>query len=115
MRIAFSFRVGMMNAMVGAPGNRPSFQSERAAQSQKVFDRFRGFEPAMGEQAMIANADAQAAGEPPQKDGDSERGPTEVEKGYDRADMKRQHEKRHRPVDWVFVAIDRYLVSHLSP
>src|SRR4029434_9181464 len=114
MRVAVAFRVRVMTAMRRDPGDRASFESERAAYSQKVLDPFRGFESTVSEEAVIANADAEAAGDPPHQDGDFERGPTEIEKGQSRADVKRKHEKGDRPVDRSFMRIDRYLVSHFS-
>ena len=67
MRIAFLIGKLMVNAVRGHPENRAAFESERRENGQDIFQPFGNFVSAMREQAVIAHADAQAGGDPPEK------------------------------------------------
>ncbi len=64
MRIARTISVRMMYAVSHQPLNGTTFESQRAAGNEKVFNRFRYFVTAMGKQPMIAHADTKTAGNP---------------------------------------------------
>ena len=64
VRIAVLVGVLMMDAVRRDPEDRPAFERERPAQRQEVLDRFRGLEPAVGQQPVIADADAEADHDP---------------------------------------------------
>ena len=68
VRIAFFVRILVMLAMRGDPENRSAFERQRSAGGQEIFDPFRSFVAAMGEQPVIAHADSQASRNPPKQD-----------------------------------------------
>src|ERR1700722_10981261 len=78
--IALFVRILMMHAVGGDPGNRAAFYGQRAAGSQEILNEFRGFVAAMGKQAVIAHANAQAAGNPPHHQGKDQGLPGKEEK-----------------------------------
>ena len=68
-RVRIAFLVGelMMNAMRRHPENRTAFERERGAHRQEIFHPLGSLVAAMGQQAVIAHADAEAARDPPQE------------------------------------------------
>ena len=72
MRVAFFVGVLVMHAMSSNPEDGPAFESERAADREEILHPFGSLVAAMGEQAVVAHADAEAAGDPPEQDGDEE-------------------------------------------
>ncbi len=128
MRVTFFVGVLMMDAMRSNPSYWPAFESERAAHRQEIFDSFGRLVPSMSEQTVVAHADAQAAGDPPQHDGSYQSLPREEKQRRDRADVKHSHEGggQVNPLGERFVAreelhdcrdpcerADRNLCSHL--
>src|SRR5579863_3812301 len=101
MRIAFLIGVLMMNAMGGYPEDGTALKGEGCANGKQVFDPLRGLIAAMSEQAVIAHADAKAAGDPPEKSCDQASLPAEVKQSGDGADMKSGHETGRNPVYFV--------------
>src|SRR5262249_46695956 len=93
MRIALHISVLVMDSVSSHPEKRSALQRERRANRQKVFNPFISLEPAVSEQAVIPHADAQAARNPPQKDGNEECLPGEHEQRRDGAHVKCCHEK----------------------
>jgi hypothetical protein len=55
----------------------------------------------MGEQAVVAHADANAGGEPPEKCGYEKGFPCEEEQGRDGAEMEKRHKRSSDPIDFV--------------
>jgi hypothetical protein len=55
----------------------------------------------MSEQAVVAHADADARGEPPEKCGDEKGFPGEEKQRDDGADMEERHERSSDPIDFV--------------
>ena len=66
-----------MDAVRSHPENRTAFESQRGADGQEIFNPLRSFVAAMREQAMVAHADAPAAGHPPQQQRYEQRFPCE--------------------------------------
>src|SRR5579859_5516691 len=99
MGIAFFIRILMMHAMGGDPGNGASLDGQRAASGEKVFDEFRGFVAAMRKQAVIAHADAQAAGNPPHEEAKNKGLPGEKKESAESAEMQTDHDGGHTPID----------------
>src|SRR5262249_45269151 len=64
MRIAFLVAMRMMLAMVGNPNHRRAFAGQTAEERDQPFDRAISLKAAVSEQAMIAEANADAAGKP---------------------------------------------------
>ena len=89
MRIAFFVGMLVMDAVRGYPEDRAALERERGANGQKIFDPFRNFIAAMREQAVIAHADAEAAGNPPEKNGDEQRLPGKEKQRGDCSDVER--------------------------
>src|ERR1700686_1274772 len=69
MRIAFVVRKLVMDAVGCYPENRSAFEGQGGTPGQEVLHPLRSFISAMREQAVITHADAEAAGDPPQKNG----------------------------------------------
>src|SRR5450759_5551058 len=65
VRIAFLVRILVMLAMRGDPENGSALKSERSASRQKIFDPLWRLIAAMGEQPVIAHANAETPGNPP--------------------------------------------------
>src|SRR5262245_23696822 len=59
MRIAFLIGMLVMDAMCGDPENRSPFERERATPGEGVFDPLVCLVAAMGEQSVIAHANAE--------------------------------------------------------
>jgi hypothetical protein len=53
----------------------------------------------MREEAMVAHADAEASGDPPEDHGNEEGLPTEHEERGDGAEMERNHDEKRQPDD----------------
>lgn len=104
VRIAVFIGILMMNAMSGDPENGPAFECKRAADGQEIFDPFGSFIPAMGQQAVIAHADAPTARDQPEKDSNKESVPGKKPECSDGANVKSAHESGGDPVDLVVVA-----------
>ena len=67
VRVAFFIRILVMLAVRGDPENRSAFERESCAGGQEIFDPFRRFVAAMGEQPVIAHANSKASRNPPEK------------------------------------------------
>ncbi len=117
VRVALLVRILVMNAVRGHPENGSAFERERPANGQKILDPFRGFVPAMREQAVVAHADAQTAGNPPKHNCREKRLPAKKEKRSHGSNMKRDHEEsrdRIHRLGKCFVALQS-LEHSLSP
>jgi hypothetical protein len=69
----------------------------------------------MSVQAMVAQADAEANGDPMQRESDEKRSPTETkESGYG-ADMKKQQCQGSRPVDLLLGGNSNSVFTHKNP
>src|SRR6202795_4203171 len=115
MGIAFFVRILMMHAMGGDPGNRAAFDGQRSAGSQEVLDEFRSFVTAMRKQAMVAHANAQAAGNPPHEEAKNQGLPGEKEKSPEGAEMQTNHDGGHAPIDGLMkgaVIIEKSAEAH---
>src|SRR5258708_29897289 len=99
MRITFNVSVLVMYAMHRDPEERSAFQRQRGENREKVLNPFVGLVSAMGEQAVISHADAEAAGYPPEQHGHCESLPAKHKKSDNGADMKGDHEEGCDPVD----------------
>ena len=74
VRIALLVAEAMVLAVHGDPGDRRTFAGQRAQQAEQAADPAIGLKTAMGQQAMVAQANAQAAGDPgEQAEGDQSR------------------------------------------
>src|SRR6266446_2204024 len=72
MRVTVFVRKLVMNAMGRDPENRPTLERQRRAPGEEVFDPFWSLVSPMGQQPVIAHADAKAPGNPPQEHGNEE-------------------------------------------
>ena len=63
VRIAFAIRVLVMDAMRRDPEDRPAFERQRAAPREDVLDPLVGLVAPVGQQPVIAHADAEHAGD----------------------------------------------------
>jgi hypothetical protein len=69
----------------------------------------------MSEQAVIAHADTQAPGHPPQKYRDAQRRPAEIEEREYCDRVKYQHKNKYLPVEPASAKVDRRFVLHFTP
>src|SRR5271155_116415 len=67
MRIAIFIRMLMMNAVSGHPENRAALERRGGADRQKILHPLRSLVATMGQQAVVAHADAQASRNPPKE------------------------------------------------
>src|SRR5712692_8772397 len=91
-----------MNAMGRDPENRAAFERQRRTPGEKVFHPLGRPVSAMSEQPVIAHANAEASGNPPQEHGHEERLPREEKYGCDRADVKKGNRGCGAPIDAIF-------------
>jgi hypothetical protein len=88
-----------MLAVGGYPEDGAAFESEGGADGEEVLHPAGGFVAAMGEEAVVAHADAEASSEPPEEHGDEEGFPVEHEERGDGAEMERDHDEERQPYD----------------
>ena len=105
MGIAILVRELMMNTVRGHPEDRPALECQRGTYRKQVLHPLRRLIAAMGEQAVIAHADAQAARDPPQKHCDEKCLPGEKEECRDRSNVEQSHEGGCDPVDFTFCGL----------
>jgi len=105
VRIAGVIGEAMMNAVRGDPEDGAAFESERGENGQKIFDPLGSAIAAMGEQTMIADADAQAGGDPPEKNGDKKCSPGEEKRRGESAQVKQHHKNTGDPVDAILFGL----------
>ena len=99
VRVAFFVGVLMMHAMSGNPEDGSAFECECAADGEEVLEPSGSFVAAMREEAVVAHADAEASGDPPEKHGDEERLPMKHEERSDSTGMERNHDEEGDPDD----------------
>src|SRR5215468_2038156 len=95
----------MMNPMCCNPENRTAFERERRADRQKILHPLVCLVSTMRQEPVIAHANPQTPGEPPQENRYKKCLPCEEEKCRDGAHMKQRHEDRCDPVDFVFCGL----------
>src|SRR5271156_4596639 len=103
-----------MNAVRGHPENRAAFESERGENRHHIFDPLGSFVTAVSEQAVIADADADAGGEPPENNRYKKSLPGKKEKCNKRADMKEHHEGSGDPIDFVVARLLLFQILELN-
>src|SRR4029077_12432794 len=77
MRVAFLVRMLVVNSMCGHPENGAAFESKSRAHGKEIFEPAGRLVSAMSEQAVVADANSQARGDPPQYGCHGERFPGE--------------------------------------
>jgi len=83
------------------PQQRAPFQGRHAANREEVLKPLGCRVGAMGEQAVIADAESQSPGDPVQKDGDEQPPPGEEEQCGHSADVKQRKHGRDGPVQSI--------------
>jgi hypothetical protein len=99
VRVAFFVGVLVMLAVGGDPEDGAAFESEGGADGEEVLHPFGSFVTAMGEEAMVAHADAEASCYPPEEHGYKEGLPVEHEESSDGSDVERNHDEERQPDD----------------
>ena len=94
MRIAGPVAVVVVLAMHGHPGDRRAFAGQRAQQAQQPPHPGIGLEAAVGQQPVVAQADAQAAGHPRQHEEGTRPCQVKTQRRRQCADMQRMRSKR---------------------
>jgi hypothetical protein len=93
VRIAFHISILMVDAVRCHPEKWTTFQCKRGTDGDEILKPFISLESAMREQPMISNANAQAAGDPPQKHRNEKCLPGKHEKRCNGAYVECDHEK----------------------
>jgi hypothetical protein len=88
----------VMKPVCSHPEDGSAFESEGAAHHQEILKPPGALESAMGEQAMVAEADPKTAGQPVQEESGKECGPCKHEERGNRADVECDHERRGDPI-----------------
>src|SRR5437763_16968798 len=99
MRIARLVRILMVDAMRCHPKNRSTLKRQSCACGQDVFHPLGSFVAAMSKQPMIAHANAETSGHPPQKDRNQECFPGKEKQRRNRPEVKGNHEKGSNPIN----------------
>src|SRR3954447_16570771 len=99
MRIAFLVGVLVVDTMRRNPEERTAFERERGAEGKEVLDGLVRLVAAMSQQAVIAHADAEAAGDVPEDCRQSQRLPGEKEECSHSTDVEGHHEGCGDPTD----------------
>ena len=103
VRVAGLVRLLMVQPVRGDPEDRPAFQRQGAANGKEVLQKPRYLIRAMGVQAMVTHADAEADGHPVQKNGHGEDAPTEHEKRGNGSDVQQNQYDSGKPVELLAV------------
>jgi hypothetical protein len=103
MRITFAVGELMMDAVDADPEDGSALEGERSADGKEIFQPLGAAEAAMRKQSMIADADAERSGDPPEAGGDGNSLPRKVEKSIDRQHMIDHHDDAGKPIDPVAV------------
>ena len=106
VRIFVLIAIGVVLAMRGDPLQRRAFARHLAHEREEPTHRLRRGEAAVREQAVVAHADADAAGDELHHDEQREPLPREEERRGQRTDMQRAEPSDDRPID---AAIERIL------
>src|SRR5579859_7552389 len=93
MRIALHVSILVMDSVRRHPEKRAAFKRQCGADGDEIFEPLIRLKSTVREQPMIRNANAKAAGNPPQKQRDEKSLPREHEKRCDRAYVECDHEK----------------------
>src|SRR4051812_46081764 len=93
MRIAFNVSILVMDAMRCHPEKRAALQRQRGAEGDEIFKPFIGLESTVREQPVICNANAKAAGNPPQNQRDEKSLPREHKERCHSAYVECDHKK----------------------
>jgi hypothetical protein len=95
----------MVDAMGGYPEDGSAFEGERAAHGDEVLDPLGGLVAAVGEQAMIGDADADVDRDEVSDEEGGEVLPREEEERGDGSDVEEAHEDGGDPVDAAFLML----------
>ena len=99
VRVALAVAELMMHAMRGHPEDRTALQRERGADGHRVFQPLRRLVAAMGQQPVIAHADAHIDGQNIEHQHHRQPLPGEEEERRHRAEVKCNQHAQRQPVD----------------
>lgn len=99
MGISLHVSVLVMHPMRCHPEKRSAFQGQSAAEGHKIFQPLVSLVAAVCEQAMVARADSETAGNVQQNNRHRQTRPAEHEEGGYGSDVKSHHEKGGHPTD----------------
>src|SRR5690348_3180646 len=99
MRITWLVGILMMNAMRCHPKYRSALKCQGCAERKEVFHPFWSLVASVCEQPVIAHANSEASGNPPQKRRKEECFPREEKQSRNCPDVKGNHERGGNPVN----------------
>jgi hypothetical protein len=99
-RVWIAFMIGflMMDAVCGYPGNRPTFQSESAANGKRVIKPDRRLEGSVRMQPMVTQADPQPCCGPIERHGYEKQFPGKEEESRNGAGMENHQGDGREPI-----------------
>src|SRR5678815_1074466 len=103
VRVAFTIGLLVVDAVRGDPEDRSSFERERPAEGQKVFNPLVGLVAAVRQQTMVGHADAEHAADEIKNQGGEQSAFRHEEQRGNRTDVKRPHSDRGYPVDPLLI------------
>src|SRR5664279_5470627 len=98
VRIAGTVSDLVMDSVRGHPEHRPAFKRERSANREEILDPFGRRISAMGQQAMVAHADAHIDRKDVEDCSDGDGFPRKEKESSDSQDMKKDHEGGRQPI-----------------
>ena len=106
-RVGIAFRIGelMMHAMGSYPEQRSTFHGGDGANCKKVLEPLGSLKTAMGEQAVISEANAHDGGYPIEEDGNEQGFPGEEEERREGSQMKQRQKSGNQPVELILVGL----------
>jgi hypothetical protein len=102
----------MMNAMCYDPEDVPAFKRERAAKGQKILNQLWCLKATMRQLPVKTHTDAQARGNPPQRDRYHQCGPIEHKERRQSTKMKQSNKNGGVPVNPFRLFLNNSFVAH---
>ena len=101
VRIALLIAEAMVLAMHRDPGDRRTFSGQRSQQTEQAADPGIGLKTAVGQEAMVAQANPQAAGDPGKNAKRQQADPGEAERRGQGPQVQHREPADHRPIESV--------------
>ena len=93
----------VVDAVHGHPRDRPALARQHAGEGAEVLERLRHAEAAVGQEAVVGQADPDRAREPPEGEGGAEPGPGERPRGEQGAQVQGREPAHVHPVELLAV------------
>ena len=101
VRVALLIAEAMVLAVHRDPGDRRTFAGQRSHQAEQAADPGKGLKTAVGQEAMVAQANPQAAGDPGENAKRQQADPGEAERRGQGPQVQHGDPADHRPIEPV--------------